>query len=208
MDPKIQGGNATPPPLLSGTPTGERDKDAGGGKKEEEEEKNRDREKDGSAAASASTGGTGDSGAGGANGDQSHFSIKESSLCEGNVKLKIGLQAKRMKKPPKILENYVCRPEFRATVRHTARGGSSSRGNRAGPASDGPVSQTRSPSQGREKEREKSPSVNKSASSLSMTPSSKGPSPPPLAASLASTTALSSSQVNGSAFAKRVSVKN
>lgn len=208
MDPKIQGGNATPPPLLSGTPTGERDKDAGGGKKEEEEEKNRDREKDGAAAASAGAGGAGESGAGGANGDQSHFSIKESSLCEGNVKLKIGLQAKRMKKPPKILENYVCRPEFRATVRHTARGGSSARGNRAGPASDGSVSQTRSPSQVREKEREKSPSVNKSASSLSTPPSSKGPSPPPLATSLASATALSSSQVNGSAFAKRVSVKN
>lgn len=206
MDPKIQGGNATPPPLLSGTPTGERDKDAGGGKKEEEEEKNQDREKDGAAAASASTGGAVASGAGGANGDQSHFSIKESSLCEGNVKLKIGLQAKRMKKPPKILENYVCRPEFRATVRHTARGGSA-RANRAGPTGDGPVCQTRSPSQGREKEREKSPSVNKSVSSLLLAPSSKGPSPPPLAASLTSTTPLSSSQVNGSAFAKRVSVK-
>lgn len=205
MDPKIQGGNATPPPLLSGAPTGERDKDAGGGKKEEEEEKNRD--KDGAATASASAGGTGASGAGGANGDQSHFSIKESSLCEGNVKLKIGLQAKRMKKPPKILENYVCRPEFRATVRHTARGGSSARGNRAGPASDGPVSQTRSPSQGREKEREKSPSVNKSASLMLSAPSSKGPSPPPLVSALASTTPLSTSQLNGSAFSKRVSVR-
>lgn len=206
MDPKIQGGNATPPPLLSGTPTGERDKEGGGGKKEEEEEKNRDREKDGAVTVSAGTGGTGASGAGGANGDQSHFSIKESSLCEGNVKLKIGLQAKRMKKPPKILENYVCRPEFRATVRHTARGGSSARGNRAGAASDGPGCQNQSPSQGREKEREKSPSVNRSASSsLSSAPSSKGPSPPPLAPPLASTTPLLSSQVNGSALAKRVS---
>lgn len=203
MDQKIQGRTSTPPPLLSGTPTGEREKDGGGGKKEEEEEKKRDREKEGSAAASAGAGGTG--GPGGANGDQSHFSIKESSLSEGNVKLKIGLQAKRMKKPPKILENYVCRPAFRATVRHTGRGGGSARGNRAGAAGDGAVGQGQSPSQGREKEREKSPSVNRPPVSSSSTGSAaKAPTPPPPAPPPASTTTLLPSQVNGSALAKKV----
>uniref|UniRef100_A0A8K9XS66 Ash1 (absent, small, or homeotic)-like (Drosophila) n=1 Tax=Oncorhynchus mykiss TaxID=8022 RepID=A0A8K9XS66_ONCMY len=73
-------------------------------------------------------------GGGGGSGDQQQspqFSVKETSLHEGNVKLKIGLQAKRMKKPPKILENYVCRPAFRATVRPSGRGGG--RGSRGPP---------------------------------------------------------------------------
>uniref|UniRef100_A0A665WXC7 Histone-lysine N-methyltransferase ASH1L-like n=1 Tax=Echeneis naucrates TaxID=173247 RepID=A0A665WXC7_ECHNA len=127
-----------------------------------------DREKESAATVSAGTGGMGASVPGGGTGDQSHFSIKESSLSEGNVKLKI--QAKRMKKPPKILENYVCRPAFRATVRHTGRGGGSARGNRSGDTGDGPGGQNQSPSQGRDKEREKSPSVNRPAP-LSSTPS-------------------------------------
>ncbi|KAG7225498.1 hypothetical protein INR49_027493 [Caranx melampygus] len=203
MDQKIQGGTATPPPLLSGTPSGEREKEGGGGKKEEEEEKKRDREKEGAATASAGNGGQGAGGPAGAGGDQSHFSIKESSLSEGNVKLKIGLQAKRMKKPPKILENYVCRPAFRATVRHTGRGGGSARGNRAVAAGDGPGGQSQSPSHGREKEREKSPSVSRQAPSSSSTPSAKAPTPPPPAPPPTSTTSLSPTQVNGSAPAKR-----
>lgn len=203
MDQKIQGRTATPPPLLSGAPTGEREKEGAGGKKEEEEEKKRDREKEGTPTASAGAGGTG--GPGGAGGDQSHFSIKESSLSEGNVKLKIGLQAKRMKKPPKILENYVCRPAFRATVRHTGRGGGNARGNRAGATGDGAGSQSQSPSQGREKEREKSPSVNRPPiSSSSTAPTAKAPTPPPLAPPPASTTTLTPSQMNGNAPAKKV----
>lgn len=201
MDQKIQGGTTTPPPLLSVAPAGEREKEGGGGKKEEEEEKKRDREKEGAATVSASAGGAGAGGPGGAGTDQSHFSIKESSLSEGNVKLKIGLQAKRMKKPPKILENYVCRPAFRATVRHTGRGGGGARGNRAAATGDGPGIQSQSPSHGREKEREKSPSVNRLDLS---TPSAKGATPPPPAPPPASTTTLSPSQVNGNAPAKRV----
>ena len=48
MDQKIQGGTATPPPLPTALPAGERDKDGGGGKKDEEEEKKkREREKEG-----------------------------------------------------------------------------------------------------------------------------------------------------------------
>lgn len=202
MDQKIQVGATTPPPLLTGAPIGEREMEGAGGKKDDEEEKKRDREKEGAAAASAGAGGAGAGGLGGANGDQSHFSIKESSLSEGNVKLKIGLQAKRMKKPPKILENYVCRPAFRATVRHSGRGGGSARGNRAAATGDGPTSQSQSASHGREKEREKSPSINKPASSSSSVPSSKAPTPPP--ATPASNITLSPSQVNVSAPAKRV----
>lgn len=205
MDQKTQGGPATPPPLLSVAPIGEREKEGGGGKKEDEEEKKRDREKEGAAAVSAGAGGAGAGGPGGSSGDQSHFSIKESSLSEGNVKLKIGLQAKRMKKPPKILENYVCRPAFRATVRHTGRGGGTARGNRAGPSGDGPASQSQSPSHGREKEKEKSPSINTPASSSSSVLSSKAPTPPPAAPPPATNTTLSPSQVNASAPAKRVS---
>lgn len=206
MDQKVPGGTATPPPLLSGAPTAEREKE-GGGKKEDEEEKKRDREKEGAAPASDGTGGAGASG--GASGDQSHFSIKESSLSEGNVKLKIGLQAKRMKKPPKILENYVCRPAFRATVRHTSRGGSSARGNRTGATGDGPNTQNQSPLHGKEKEAEKSTNVNRPAPSSSSTSSTKAPTPPPPAPSPTTTsTILSPSQVNGSAPARRVRRKN
>ena len=36
---------------------------------------------------------------------------------EGNVRLRIGLQAKRTKKPPKMLESYVCKPTFRTYQR-------------------------------------------------------------------------------------------
>ncbi|XP_039107396.1 histone-lysine N-methyltransferase ASH1L isoform X1 [Hyaena hyaena] len=49
---------------------------------------------------------------------QQQFSVKETNFSEGNLKLKIGLQAKRTKKPPKNLENYVCRPAIKTTVKH------------------------------------------------------------------------------------------
>ncbi|XP_011478936.1 histone-lysine N-methyltransferase ASH1L isoform X2 [Oryzias latipes] len=202
MDQKIQSRTATPTPLLSDAPTVDREKEGGGGKKEEEDEKNRDREKERTTAAPAGAGGAGEGGSEGVNGDQSHFSIKESSLSEGNVKLKIGLQAKRMKKPPKILENYVCRPAFRATVRHTNRGGGGARGNRAAAAADGQRREGQSPSQGREKDKEKSPSVSKPPSSSSTLPSKT--SAPPSPAPPSGCTNPPSSQVNGSAPVKRV----
>ncbi|XP_056154274.1 histone-lysine N-methyltransferase ASH1L [Lampris incognitus] len=205
MDQKIQGGTATPPPLPTASPSVEREKEAGGGKKEEDEEKKkREREKEGAPVDSTGTAGGG-IGSVGAGGDQSHFSIKESSLSEGNVKLKIGLQAKRMKKPPKILENYVCRPAFRATVRHTGRGGGS-RGNRGGGTGDGQGSQTQSPPHNRERElKEQNPCVNNRPAPPSSSPSAAtGPptplSPVPLSAS---STTTSPSPVNGSAPAKR-----
>ncbi|XP_054619165.1 histone-lysine N-methyltransferase ASH1L isoform X1 [Dunckerocampus dactyliophorus] len=195
MDQKIQGRTATPP-LLSGVPSGEREKEGGVGKMEEEEEKKRDREKE----ASSVSDGTAAGGPGSAGGDQSQFSIKESNLSEGSVKLKIGLQAKRMKKPPKILENYVCRPAFRATMRNTGRGGGSARGNRAGNTADGPGSQSQSPSHVREKEREQSPRPVPSSSS---NPSSKASTPPPPGLPAASAASPAPPQVNGSTAGKR-----
>nr|XP_019948749.1 PREDICTED: histone-lysine N-methyltransferase ASH1L-like isoform X1 [Paralichthys olivaceus] len=53
---------------------------------------------------------------------QLQISGKETSCPEGNVRLRIGLQAKRTKKPPKILESYVCKPTIR-TYQRQGRGG-------------------------------------------------------------------------------------
>ena len=244
MDQKIQGGTATPPPLPTALPAGERDKDGGGGKKDEEEEKKkREREKECTPLDTSNpAGGVGSDGAGGGapgapgggvggSVDQSHFSIKESSLSEGNVKLKIGLQAKRMKKPPKILESYECRPAFRATVRHTtprSNGGSgSARGGRTGAgAPEGPLANAHvapsppppppppptlpPPLHSREREREPSPQC------LNSRPNPSPPGPglasgavaatlPPSAVPPASSSAPSPSQTNGNNQAKKVS---
>ncbi|XP_072317033.1 uncharacterized protein [Eucyclogobius newberryi] len=58
----------------------------------------------------------------GTKGDQQlQISGKDTSCPEGNVRLRIGLQAKRTKKPPKILESYVCKPTFR-TYQRQGRG--------------------------------------------------------------------------------------
>lgn len=53
---------------------------------------------------------------------QLQISGQETSCPEGNVRLRIGLQAKRTKKPPKILESYVCKPTIR-TYHRQGRGG-------------------------------------------------------------------------------------
>ncbi|MEQ2173809.1 hypothetical protein GOODEAATRI_001285, partial [Goodea atripinnis] len=45
------------------------------------------------------------------------LSGRESNCPEGNVRVRIGLQAKRTKKPPKILESYVCKPTIRTYQR-------------------------------------------------------------------------------------------
>ncbi|XP_055022503.1 histone-lysine N-methyltransferase ASH1L isoform X2 [Boleophthalmus pectinirostris] len=58
----------------------------------------------------------------GTKGDQQlQISGKDTSCPEGNVRLRIGLQAKRTKKPPKILESYVCKPTIR-TYQRQGRG--------------------------------------------------------------------------------------
>uniref|UniRef100_A0AAY4DKI9 Histone-lysine N-methyltransferase ASH1L-like n=1 Tax=Denticeps clupeoides TaxID=299321 RepID=A0AAY4DKI9_9TELE len=114
MDQRTQGGPTSPPPLPTAAPLGDREKEGVGGKKEEEEEK-RKREKDG-VQVDPSVGTEGVPVDQQQQQQSPQFSVKETTYSEGNVRLKIGLQAKRMKKPPKILENYVCRPAFRATA--------------------------------------------------------------------------------------------
>uniref|UniRef100_A0A671PV36 Histone-lysine N-methyltransferase ASH1L-like n=1 Tax=Sinocyclocheilus anshuiensis TaxID=1608454 RepID=A0A671PV36_9TELE len=154
MDQRTQGGPSTPPPLPANAPPAESEKEGVGGKKDDEEEKKK-REKPRDGAQSETCGA--ESGTSDQQQQPTQFSVKETSYSEGNVKLKIGLQAKRMKKPPKILENYVCRPAFRATVRHSGgRGGG--RVNRGAGANDGskrplnlhrPTTESKSPSSGK-----------------------------------------------------------
>lgn len=194
MDQRTQGGSSTPPPLPANAPPAERDKEGVGGKRDDEEEKKkREKPRDGVQTEPCGP----DSGTTDPQQQSSHFSVKETSFSEGNVKLKIGLQAKRMKKPPKILENYVCRPAFRATVRHSGgRGGG--RVNRAGGAGDG-SGHTSSPSRGKDVEK-KNP-VNRGAPPPSGAPAT---SPLPSHAPPVSTSPVT--PVNGSAPAKKVSL--
>ncbi|XP_039219462.1 histone-lysine N-methyltransferase ASH1L isoform X1 [Crotalus tigris] len=85
-----------------------RDAELNGSTKEEEEEKRKNREKSGGNEAGKE---------GSLSEAQQQFSVKETNFSEGNLKLKIGLQAKRTKKPPKNLENYVCRPAIKTTIK-------------------------------------------------------------------------------------------
>ncbi|KAG7264528.1 hypothetical protein CRUP_019900 [Coryphaenoides rupestris] len=58
------------------------------------------------------------------------------AAAEGPVRVHIGLQAKRTKKPPKMLESYVCKPTFRTYQRQcraeAQRGGGGSGGGEGG----------------------------------------------------------------------------
>lgn len=63
--------------------------------------------------------------------EEQEFSIKEASFQEGSLKLKIQT-TKRTKKLPKSLENYICPPEIRMTIRPTAGEGKGGRQGRAG----------------------------------------------------------------------------
>ncbi|XP_061135625.1 SET-binding protein [Syngnathus typhle] len=63
--------------------------------------------------------------------EEQEFSIKEASFQEGSLKLKIQT-TKRTKKPPKNLENYICPPEIRMTIRPPAGEGKGGRQGRAG----------------------------------------------------------------------------
>jgi len=63
--------------------------------------------------------------------EEQEFSIKEASFQEGSLKLKIQT-TKRTKKPPKSLENYICPPEIRMTIRPPGGEGRGARHGRAG----------------------------------------------------------------------------
>ncbi|XP_029960488.1 SET-binding protein [Salarias fasciatus] len=63
--------------------------------------------------------------------EEQEFSIKEASFQEGSLKLKIQT-TKRTKKPPKSLENYICPPEIRMTIRPPVGEGKVGRTGRTG----------------------------------------------------------------------------
>uniref|UniRef100_A0A8C3GAL9 SET binding protein 1 n=1 Tax=Cyclopterus lumpus TaxID=8103 RepID=A0A8C3GAL9_CYCLU len=63
--------------------------------------------------------------------EEQEFSIKEASFQEGSLKLKIQT-TKRTKKPPKNLENYICPPEIRMTIRPPVGEGKGGRQGRTG----------------------------------------------------------------------------
>ncbi|XP_056231605.1 SET-binding protein [Seriola aureovittata] len=63
--------------------------------------------------------------------EEQEFSIKEASFQEGSLKLKIQT-TKRTKKPPKSLENYICPPEIRMTIRPPVGEGKAGRQGRTG----------------------------------------------------------------------------
>ncbi|CAK6970532.1 SET-binding protein [Scomber scombrus] len=63
--------------------------------------------------------------------EEQEFSIKEASFQEGSLKLKIQT-TKRTKKPPKSLENYICPPEIRMTIRPPVGEGKGGRQGRTG----------------------------------------------------------------------------
>ncbi|NWT90874.1 ASH1L methyltransferase, partial [Lanius ludovicianus] len=94
-----------------GTLVGKGEAELEGCTKEEEEGKKKSRE------GSGAEGGKGEA----LSDAQQQFSVKETNFSEGNLKLKIGLQAKRTKKPPKNLENYVCRPAIKTSIKQPRR---------------------------------------------------------------------------------------
>uniref|UniRef100_A0A8C2CB85 SET binding protein 1 n=1 Tax=Cyprinus carpio TaxID=7962 RepID=A0A8C2CB85_CYPCA len=69
--------------------------------------------------------------------EEQEFSIKEASFSEGSLKLKIQT-TKRAKKPPKNLENYICPPEIRITIKQPGeqKTGKHARSNRGGKEED------------------------------------------------------------------------
>jgi len=79
--------------------------------------------------------------------EEQEFSIKEASFQEGSLKLKIQT-TKRTKKPPKSLENYICPPEIRMTIRPPIGEGKGGRQGRTGGgagAGRGPKDEERAP---------------------------------------------------------------
>lgn len=79
--------------------------------------------------------------------EEQEFSIKEASFQEGSLKLKIQT-TKRTKKPPKSLENYICPPEIRTTIRPAVgegKGGRQGRTGSGGGAGRAPKEEERGP---------------------------------------------------------------
>ncbi|XP_028565224.2 histone-lysine N-methyltransferase ASH1L isoform X1 [Podarcis muralis] len=102
----------SPSAVATGAAGGRREAELDGSAKEEEEKKKRSSEGSGGDEVGKDES---------LSDAQQQFSVKETNFSEGNLKLKIGLQAKRTKKPPKNLENYVCRPAIKTTIKQPRR---------------------------------------------------------------------------------------
>ncbi|XP_072536721.1 histone-lysine N-methyltransferase ASH1L-like isoform X4 [Salminus brasiliensis] len=96
------------------------------------------------------------------------FPGKEGDSSEANVKFKMGLGTKRTKKPPKSLENFICRPPIRVSQK-------------PGPVlGDGTRAKTKGSNQSRHPSRNKSSSDSLTTKTSPSTASTKGnPSAPP-----------------------------
>ncbi|KAK1895144.1 Histone-lysine N-methyltransferase ASH1L [Dissostichus eleginoides] len=139
---------------------------------------------------------------------QLQISGRETSCPEGNVRLRIGLQAKRTKKPPKILESYVCKPTIR-TYQRQARGGllkGDGEGGQQNKNSSTPVEATRD-------QRSALDAVqttfkqNASAASPPLASSSLSSSPQPASTTASKATSVPSIISQGTKSAKQVPVK-
>ncbi|KAM4051488.1 SET-binding protein [Anomaloglossus baeobatrachus] len=67
--------------------------------------------------------------------EEQEFSIKEANFTEGSLKLKIQT-TKRAKKPPKNLENYICPPEIKITIKQSGDQKPSKSGKNSKPAKE------------------------------------------------------------------------
>ncbi|XP_075965040.1 uncharacterized protein LOC142969202 isoform X2 [Anarhichas minor] len=141
---------------------------------------------------------------------QLQISGRETSCPEGNVRLRIGLQAKRTKKPPKILESYVCKPTVR-TYQRQARGGLLRGNGEGGPqnkTSSTPDEPTRDQRSGLDSVQTTSKKTASAASPPLASSSSSSSSQPLSLSSTASTTAsVPAITSQGTKSAKQVPIK-
>lgn len=134
------------------------------------------------------------------------FQGRETNCPEGNVRFRIGLQTKRTKKPPKILESYVCKPTIR-TYQRQGRGGLLRGDGEGGVGQPGKTSPTPT-----EVAREQSSGLDlvqtqskQTASSGLSPPSSSSSQPPLLSSTSSSSPSPASASANQTKPAKQVS---
>ncbi|KAM9353478.1 uncharacterized protein ABDE67_005854 [Symphorus nematophorus] len=111
---------------------------------------------------------------------------------EGNVRLRIGLQAKRTKKPPKILESYVCKPTIRTYQRQGRGALLRGDGGEGGGGGGGAGQQSKSSSTPEEATRDQRSGLDAVQTTSKQTASAA--SPPLTSSSLSSPSSSSSSQ--------------
>ncbi|XP_028281040.1 histone-lysine N-methyltransferase ASH1L-like isoform X2 [Parambassis ranga] len=143
---------------------------------------------------------------------QLQISGREASCPDGNVRVRIGLQAKRTKKPPKILESYVCKPTIRTYQRHSRggllRGDGEGGAGQQGKTSSTPAEATREPHSGLDAVQ----TTSKQTASAASPPLTSSSSSSLQSLSLSSTTASTPASVpavtsQGTKSAKQVPIK-